>query len=261
MAVGINDGWKNVSKRAPLAYMINVDYTAYTVGIEDISTLPKTADNHLKIVKAAIAYCEEELGTKVVGWVSDAGGESRAMRVRLHPERPDLLLFDCWVHQIQLILADILKLRSELVKSAIKAGGRAHTYSLPNITRWTSHYLSAEGLLEDRGPLQATVALHRDELKHIGSRHPECTQHVLSTVEPPEFWDKLAKLTTYIRPLAIALNIAQASDTRLDHILISLGNLFNFSTPLTSSQKSESVQSAVSSVAGAKLIRAEHLTS
>ncbi|KAG8741094.1 hypothetical protein FRC10_003306, partial [Ceratobasidium sp. 414] len=115
-----------------------------------------------------------------------------------------------------------------LQNEQIKAGGRARTYALPNLTRWTSHYLSAEGLLEDRGPLQATVALHRDELKHIGSQHPDHTQHVLSTVEQPEFWDNLAKLTTYLRPLAIALNVAQASDTRLDHILISLGNLFKF---------------------------------
>jgi hypothetical protein len=68
---------------------------AYTVGIEDISSLPKTADNHLKVVKQAIKRCEDELGMKIVGWVSDAGGDSRGMRICLGKERPKLLLFDC----------------------------------------------------------------------------------------------------------------------------------------------------------------------
>ncbi|CCO38076.1 hypothetical protein BN14_12240 [Rhizoctonia solani AG-1 IB] len=77
MATGMSDGWKDKRKRALLAYMANVDATAYTVGIEDISALPKTAENHLKVVKEAIKRCEDKLGMKIVGWVSDAGGDSR----------------------------------------------------------------------------------------------------------------------------------------------------------------------------------------
>lgn len=118
MAVGMSDGWKNIRKTSLLACMINVDYTvsylvlfdiiqliiysfkAYTVDIKDISALRKTAENHLKVVKEAIAYCEEKLETKIIGWVSDAGGESRAMRVRLFKERPDLILLDCYAHQV-----------------------------------------------------------------------------------------------------------------------------------------------------------------
>ncbi|EUC55524.1 hAT family dimerization protein [Rhizoctonia solani AG-3 Rhs1AP] len=250
MATGLSDGWKDKRKRALLAYMANVDAIAYTVGVEDISALPKTAENHLKIVKQAIKRCEDELGMKIVGWVSDAGGDSRGMRIRLGKERPELLLFDCWAHQIELVVGDVLKLKNDLVAAGddaqeiakwfmshsqalgllqgeqMKANGRSRMYATPSLTRWTSHYLTAQGLLDDRGPLRATVALHRDRLKQIGSRDPERTERILDAVEQPKFWESLEELTSYLRPLAISLNVAQAADTRLYHILITLGRLY-----------------------------------
>ncbi|QRW16562.1 hAT family dimerization protein [Rhizoctonia solani] len=250
MATGLSDGWKDKRKRALLAYMANVNATAYTVGIKDISALPKTAENHLKVVKEAIKQCKEDLGMNIVGWVSDAGGDSRGMRICLGKEHPELLLFDCWAHQIQLVVGDVLKLKNDLVAAGddaqeiakwfilhsqalgllhdeqVKATGRSRMYTVPNLTRWTSHYITAQGLLDDRGPLQATVALHRDRLMQIGSRDPERTKRVLAAVEQPEFWRRLGELTSYLRPLAIALNIAQAADTRLYHILVTLGRLY-----------------------------------
>jgi hypothetical protein len=36
----------------------------------------------------------------------------------------------------------------------------------------------------------------------------------------------IIRLTSYLRPLAIALNVAQAADTRLDHIAVTLGRLY-----------------------------------
>ncbi|KEP45146.1 DUF659 family protein [Rhizoctonia solani 123E] len=250
MVTGLSDGWKDKRKRALLAYMANVDAKAYTVGVEDISSLPKTAENHLKVVKQAIKRCEDELGMKIVGWVSDAGGDSRGMRIRLGKERPELLLFDCWAHQIKLVVGDILKLKNNLITAGdnaqeiakwftshsqalgllqgeqVKANGRSRMYMTPNLTRWTSHYLTAQGLLDDCGLLRATVALHRDRLKQIGSQDPERTERVLSAVEQPGFWDSLKELASYLRPLAISLNVAQAADTRLHHILITLGRLY-----------------------------------
>ncbi|QRW20585.1 hAT family dimerization protein [Rhizoctonia solani] len=250
MATGLSNGWKDKRKRALLAYMANVDATAYTVGIKDILALPKTAENHLKVVKEAIKQCKEDLGMNIVGWVSDAGGDLRGMRICLGKEHPELLLFDCWAHQIQLVVGDVLKLKNDLVAAGnnaqeiakwfilhsqalgllhneqVKATGRSCMYTVPNLTCWTSHYITAQGLLDDRGPLQATVALHHDRMMQIGSRDPERTKRVLAAVEQPEFWRRLGELTSYLRPLAIALNIAQAADTRLYHILVTLGRLY-----------------------------------
>lgn len=78
-----------------------------------------------------------------------------------------------------------------LQNEQIKSGGKAHAYILANITRWTAHFLSTQSLLEDRGPLQATVALHHDQLKEIGARHPAQTERVLKNIQRPEFWEKL----------------------------------------------------------------------
>lgn len=116
LAIGISDGWKS-ARKALLACMVDVDYKvssciwassfylcpfaqAYTIKVVDISALPKTAENHLKVVKSVIEFCESNLNVKIIGWVSDAGGDSRAMRVRLGKERPDLILLDCWAHQV-----------------------------------------------------------------------------------------------------------------------------------------------------------------
>ncbi|CAE6453995.1 unnamed protein product [Rhizoctonia solani] len=232
LATGISDGWKSM-KKSLLAGMINVDYKAYTVKVVDISALPKTAENHLNVVRSMIEFCESKLSVEIIGWVSDAGGDSRAMRMRLGKERPDLILLDCWAHQIELIVGDIFKTKGDLVAAGTdaqlvikwflshsrafallqsqqrQAGGQPHSYVLP------SH-----------GPLQATVALYRNELEQIGLREPERVACVLDTVSRTEFFTKLTELAAYLRPLAIALNVAQAADTRIDHVAVMLGNLY-----------------------------------
>ncbi|CAE6518107.1 unnamed protein product, partial [Rhizoctonia solani] len=249
LATGISDGWKSM-KKSLLAGMINVDYKAYTVKVVDISALPKTTENHLKVVKSIIEFCESNLSIKIIGWVSDAGGDSCAMRVRLGKECPDLILLDCWAHQIELIVGDVFKTKSDLVAAGAdaqlvikwflshsrafaliqnqqtQAGGRPHSYVLPSHVRWTSHYLSIQSLLDDQGPLQATVALYRNELEQIGSREPERAAHVLNTISHTDFFIELTELAAYLRPLAIALNVAQAADTRIDHVAVTLGNLY-----------------------------------
>jgi hypothetical protein len=114
-----------------------------------------------------------------------------------------------------LVVGDVLKLKNDLVSAGddaqviakwftshsqalgllhdeqVKVNGRSRMHTTPNLTRWTSHYLTAQGLLDDRGPLRATVALHRDRLKQIGSRDPERTERVLAAVEQPKFWERL----------------------------------------------------------------------
>jgi hypothetical protein len=114
-----------------------------------------------------------------------------------------------------LVVGDVLKLKNNLVSAGNdaqeiakwfnshsqalgllhseqeKANGCHRMYIVPNLTRWTSHYLTAQGLLDDCGPLRATVALHRDRLQQIGSRDSDRTEHVLAAVEEPKFWERL----------------------------------------------------------------------
>lgn len=80
---------------------------------------------------------------------------------------------------------------SLLNQQQMNSHDKSHTYTLPNITRWTAHFHSFSGLLADCGPLQATVALNRDQLLEIGKKHPIKTTRIISNVEEPVFWKRL----------------------------------------------------------------------
>lgn len=119
LATGQSDGWKNISKTSLAATMIVVngkvshlsrsDKTlvltlgqAYPVGIHNTSDQAKTADNHLKLVEEDIERAESEWGVTIIAWCSDAGGDSRAMRVCLCRKCPWLVVPDCMSHQVWL---------------------------------------------------------------------------------------------------------------------------------------------------------------
>ncbi|KAF8593718.1 hypothetical protein BDV93DRAFT_460449 [Ceratobasidium sp. AG-I] len=111
IATGMSDGWKNIRRTSLLASMLSVDYKSYTVKVHDITAERKTADNHLKIVLEDIDHCEKEYDIRIIVWVSDAGGDSRAMRVRLHRLRPHILVFDCWAHQVRIYACSSIIIR------------------------------------------------------------------------------------------------------------------------------------------------------
>ncbi|KAF8595789.1 hypothetical protein BDV93DRAFT_416285, partial [Ceratobasidium sp. AG-I] len=101
IATGMSDGWKNIRRTSLLASMLSVDYKA-SINLHNISAKRKTADNHLSIVLNDIDQSEQEHGVCIIAWVSDVGGDSRGMRVRLHRQRPHILVFDCWAHQVRI---------------------------------------------------------------------------------------------------------------------------------------------------------------
>ena len=86
--------------RCNVCIAIDLYVQTYTVKVHDLSAEPKTADNHLSQVLSDIDYAEKEHKVRVIAWVSDAGGDSHAMRVWLNQMHPHLLVFDCWAHQV-----------------------------------------------------------------------------------------------------------------------------------------------------------------
>jgi hypothetical protein len=75
---------------------------AYFIHAHDTSDKRKDALTLLEIVENDIDYCEEVLGAPIIAWCCDAGGDSRAMRVRLvkKPNRTHIIQLDCWGHQV-----------------------------------------------------------------------------------------------------------------------------------------------------------------
>ncbi|GAB1527731.1 hypothetical protein RhiTH_010919 [Rhizoctonia solani] len=155
--------------------------------------------------------------------------------------------------KINLVVGNILKLSSKLVEAADQAiniirwllnhsyllglfhkeqlqlSHAIHTLSLPVITWWTAHFLLFTSLISEAQPLRSLVLFHSEEFLASASQSPEQMHKVkgiMKSIEDPTFWKKLTELKLYLKPLAIAANVAQAPTTRLDHILIELGCLY-----------------------------------
>lgn len=65
-----------------------------------MSAARKTADNLVELMVQHKMKIEGEYGMKLIGWVSDAGGDSRGARKRLAQRFPRLLVPDCYAHQV-----------------------------------------------------------------------------------------------------------------------------------------------------------------
>ncbi|KAI0049656.1 hypothetical protein FA95DRAFT_1488644, partial [Auriscalpium vulgare] len=253
-ATGQCDGWSGENHHHYLAFMMVAGRECHTVQLVDASAERKTAENLLGHMKSSIYIMETEFGVFVVAFCSDASGESRKARVILGKERPDLVLPDCYAHQVNLVVGDYFKtkatfllyteqatdlitwLRSKtfvlaLLRDIQKGGGRVRTVIRAVLTRWTSHYLAYDRLLELQPALRALVST--DELR--GSSNSQVitgdasakrrATRMVGIIKDSAFWDALACMKLHLEPLAIAANIAQAANTRPDTVLLMFGVL------------------------------------
>ncbi|KAG6806668.1 hypothetical protein H0H92_010455, partial [Tricholoma furcatifolium] len=91
---------------------------------------------------------------------------------------------------------------------------------IPVITRWTTFFCCLRRLLEVNKPLTVTASKYAEEiLETIGPKQKakDKAHQVLRRVKDDEWWKKVVITKTHIEPLAIAVNIAQAANTRCDH--------------------------------------------
>lgn len=104
------------------------------------------------------------------------------------------------------------------------------------ITRWTAHYCSAARLLDiAKGLLFCVIRYENELLDSAGPANSDARKvadEVIGIVRDKVFWEKLLEMKIALRPLAIAANITQATETRLDHVAIAMGCLYHtFSQP------------------------------
>ncbi|KAF8596432.1 hypothetical protein BDV93DRAFT_563314 [Ceratobasidium sp. AG-I] len=246
---------KNISKTSVVASMITVDYQAHITHAHDVSASRKTANHLLSLVLDEIEYVEGQLGASIVAWCSDASGESRAMRSKLYALKPHLITPDCYAHQINLVVGDFFKHVPGMAEIADKANQivkwfRNHSYTLgllctcqqeeygvtlalitAVLTRWTAHYCASARLLDIVKALIICVTRHEAELlDSAGSNDPNArgvAREVFSIIRDMGFWTQLTEMKTALRPLAIAANITQAADTRLNQVAIAMGSLYH----------------------------------
>jgi hypothetical protein len=245
-------------------------FQAYLANTHNLSGQAKTGENLLRVVLEDIKDFERKFGVNLISWVTDDGPDGKKMRRLLLKHFPHLTVLLCWAHQIQLILGDALKASAEL-RGALSAAativkwfnshdralfllceeqrhvfGKARALILPVITRWTSHYLSTNRLLQIKDAVTGVVERYGPELITSVGREDaaiEAARNIVSLIKKDGLWETLQRcvpitfyllLLTYLgsarfifEPLAVASVVLQASSTRMDHVLLTLGNLYH----------------------------------
>ena len=208
----------------------------FPVKLTDTSCERKTAEIVLRHVRSEFTRTEKDWEVKLAALVSDNSGESRAMRRMLRIERPDLIILQCYAHQNNLIVGDLMKACAELffgifgdadtviqwfrsktfVLALLRTAQEEQGVSCPLsiiravITRWISHYLSYRRLLELRDFIMHIISQDRLRLRAgkesqlvTGNADAKAKANkVLAILDKPTFWYRLTRcgVKTYPSP-------------------------------------------------------------
>jgi hypothetical protein len=82
--------------------------------LNDTTVERKTADLFLKQINEVLEKLRTEWNVIVVGFTSDASGESRKARKMLLQSRPELIVLDCYAHQVCLSFSMVKAYRTYL---------------------------------------------------------------------------------------------------------------------------------------------------
>ncbi|KAK7458867.1 hypothetical protein VKT23_009877 [Stygiomarasmius scandens] len=217
-STGQSDGWKNIAKNSLITSMVNMEYKTHLLNIANISFLPKTVETLLEIILKEITHVWTILMVHLVAWRTDCSGKSLKMQCLLWEHFDWIVVLDCWAHQFNLVVSDILKLKLPMVKVADQAlevikWFLLHSIALgllnkeqlhaeftmilililPILTHWTSHFLSMDRLLQLEVPLHRLILsnpLKAALIKAAGAKAAAKSkaQHIIWLIRKDEFW-------------------------------------------------------------------------
>ncbi|EKM56581.1 uncharacterized protein PHACADRAFT_207792 [Phanerochaete carnosa HHB-10118-sp] len=246
------DGWTALNHHHYDAFMANISKLIYSVKVYDVSAHCKSGERLFGLLKEVAGIVENQWKVEIVATCSDAGPDASKARKLFLNFRKDVISIDCYAHQINLLVGTYFKIsstwyhkyskladeiitwiRSKTIMHyalKVKHGAMTGTAGLSVvhavITRWTAHYLAYRRLLELHFALQALIKTDRSlpENQHcVIFGEASAKRKALSmivVIEDPDFWKVIRRITSHLRPLAIAVNIAQASHICLDQILL-----------------------------------------
>ncbi|KAG1752181.1 hypothetical protein EDB19DRAFT_1627844, partial [Suillus lakei] len=118
----------------------------------------------------------------------------------------------------------ILALLCELQMSTV---GKTLAIIRAVLTRWLSHYLAYQRLLDVRPSLELLIAKHEAEIRSTGdARSRAKTSAAIATIKNPTFWHAMARWKNLLEPIALMTNVHQAAHSKPEHIPISFGFLY-----------------------------------
>ncbi|KAF9236931.1 hypothetical protein BU15DRAFT_76419 [Melanogaster broomeanus] len=148
----------------------------------------------LKQMSLAISSIEMEWGATVIACTTDAFGESAKARHLLQQKLPHLVVPDCLAHQWNLIIGDLFKVKDDyedktqvlalLCEIQMASMGKTLAIIRAILTRWLSHYLAYQRLLEVCPTLELLVTKHETALLASGKQPArEKTATAIATIK------------------------------------------------------------------------------
>ncbi|KAF8578694.1 hypothetical protein K439DRAFT_1648725 [Ramaria rubella] len=218
------DGWTGENKHHFIAFMVTCNGQTHTVRVHDASAERKTAENLYNLMVEVINELQDKWNVTVVAFTSDAGGESLKACKMVRVKYPHIVTADCYAHQINLIVGDFFKSAASFLHEVANSAPTL-TVIRAVLTRWTCHYLAYHRLLDLRLSLQTLV--DNDERLPTGKRQPvlgdrdaQAKSHInIAIIKSSTFWHALARMKNHLEPLAVAANVTQAANCRVDQVL------------------------------------------
>ncbi|CAH1769083.1 6438_t:CDS:2, partial [Entrophospora sp. SA101] len=246
------DGWKNVAKQNILGFVLTrSDGQVLIWGAEDISCQRSHTEAVVQKISEFINTTRIK-NIKINDSVTDSASAYNAARKKLRIYK-DIIFLPCFAHQTNLCIADILKSSSEFLTTSRKAEvvvsyfnastfflgelcdeqlkiyGSQYSLVKPGKTRWNSYYMCYNSILKNKRALRVginelgDVTVVNDDSVTNQQNNVIMANRVLSILEDPEFWGKLAELEALFYPYCLALNTLQKNKSHLFEVLHCFG--------------------------------------
>lgn len=72
----------------------------YTICVEDMSLQRRNDQTLFELLDKWIQILEQDWKFRVIGVVTDAGGDAKRARWLLLKKYPHMIILDCWAHQV-----------------------------------------------------------------------------------------------------------------------------------------------------------------
>lgn len=110
----MQDGWSTVQNDPVIVHAISDGKRTVFVNAIATEDNVKNAKYCLKLLNEAIKHAEETFEVEIIGCVTDNCSTMNLLRSELHKENPELFVYGCSSHLLNLIGCDMSKIKIEI---------------------------------------------------------------------------------------------------------------------------------------------------
>ncbi|KZV66326.1 hypothetical protein PENSPDRAFT_637149 [Peniophora sp. CONT] len=262
LAMFQSDGWDSRRGDPWTSFMMNVGRESYLIESLDMSGLPKTGDELLRIAAEVKKGAVEAFGVVNIGHCTDDGPDGKKMRRVAAVLFSDQIFTYCWAHQTECVVKDVIKAspehreliqqakdlakyvrnhdrpRAALRRATFEQFGQEYNLITPSSTRWAGWHKSFARFDKVQNCLQVAVVREGAEwLEHLPQKmDPATLTAMLDRIQDNNgFWPAVNGLRDVLEPLAIANRVLQTAFTRGDHVLTTIATAVSIYTDPASS--------------------------